>query len=519
MSSPEGAPVELRPTQKRQMHLNFFETACNGSHMCTGQWKDPNDNSRYKDRLEYYIWLAKLADKGKITSIFFADGYGLMSTYQGKPDATFRGGSMVAYLDPVVLISAMAAVTKSVAFGITGSTSYINPFILARTWSTLDHVTRGRIAWNVVTSYSNSAAQAMGFDKVRPSEERYKAAHEYMDLVYQLWEKSWEDGAVAWQAEPEMAYDPEKIHKIDFDGEFHRCHAYHQTHPSPQRTPVIFQAGASKSGIDFAGKHGEAIYTDNMTFDSLTSYVKDVRAAAVKYGRDPYDVKIFVAIMPFLGRTLEEAQEKYRKAEALVSVQSGLAKLCGFTGLDLSKYPYKEPFTFEAQAGDGAITGVIKNFNLRVKESTEPLTPEKIGKLAGFINTPAPIGTPEMVADVFQEWMDKTDVDGFNLVYVSNPMSYEDIVELLVPELQKRKLMWSDYTVPGGTYRENLHNTPGDSFLNARHPGSKYKWNKQTEGTDAKAETNGTTVNPEIVVPVMSESVPAMQAQAQEVAA
>lgn len=213
-----------------------------------------------------------------------------------------------------------------------------------------------------------------------------------------------------------MAYDPSKIHKIDFDGEFFKCHAIFQTHPSPQRTPVIFQAGASKAGIDFAGKHGEAIYTDNMTLESLTSYVKDVRAACVRHGRDPYDVKIFVAIMPFLGKTLEEAQAKYKHAESLVSSQSGLAKLCGFTGVDLGKFPLNEPFTFEATAGDAGITGVIQNFNLRAKEHTEPLTPERLGHMAGFINTPAPIGTAEMVADVFQEWMAKTDVDGFNLV-------------------------------------------------------------------------------------------------------
>jgi FMN-dependent oxidoreductase (nitrilotriacetate monooxygenase family) len=288
--------------------------------------------------------------------------------------------------------------------------------MLARTWASLDHITRGRIAWNVVTSYSNTAAQAFGLDKVKPSEERYKAAGEYMDLVYQLWEKSWEDGAVKWQIEPEMAYDPSKIHKIDFDGEYHRCHAYFQTHPSPQRTPVLFQAGASKSGIDFAGKHGEALYTDNKTHESLATYIKEVRATAVKYGRHPYDVKIFVAMQPFIGKTMEEAQAKHDKALSLVSIQSGLAKLSGFTGVDLSKFPYKEPFKFEATASDGAITGVIKNFNLHSQEAAEPLTPESLGKLAGFAGVASPVGTPEMIADILQEWMEKTDVDGFNCV-------------------------------------------------------------------------------------------------------
>lgn len=225
-----------------------------------------------------------------------------------------------------------------------------------------------------------------------------------------------EDGAIKWQAEPEMAYDPSKIHKIEFNGEFHKCNAYFQTHPSPQRTPVIFQAGASRSGIDFAGKHGEVIYTDNKTFDSLRSYIADVRASAIKHGRDPYDVKIFMAFQPFLGKTLEEAQAKYNKAYELASVQSGLAKLSGFTGVDLSKFPLKEPFKFEATASDGAITGVIKNFNLEAEKANVPFTPESLGKMAGFAGVTCQVGTPEMVADEMAKWLEETDVDGFNCV-------------------------------------------------------------------------------------------------------
>lgn len=200
-----------------------------------------------------------------------------------------------------------------------------------------------------------------------------------------------------------MAYDPEKIHRVDFEGQHHRCHGYFNTPPGPQRTPVIFQAGASKSGIDFAGKHGEAIYTDNKTFESLASYVKEVREAAVKHGRDPYDVKIFVAMQPFLGKVLEEVQAKYEKMKALSSPLSGLAKLSGYTGVDLSKYAWDEPFTFEATPQAGAITGVIKNFNLMTKEANVQLTPKTLGEMVGFTSCAAPVGTPEMVADVFQE--------------------------------------------------------------------------------------------------------------------
>ena len=177
---------------------------------------------------------------------------------------------------------------------------------------------------------------------------------------------------------------------------------------------MIFQAGASKSGIEFAGKHGEAIYTDIPTIPAMAEYIKSVRAAAVSFGRDPYDVKIFVAIMPFLGKTVEEAQAKYDKAQSLLSVQSNLAKISGFTGVDLSKYPLKEPFEFSGPDDKaGAIVGSINNMTLLSGEATDPVTPEMFAKTFKW---PYPIGTPEMVADVFQEWMEKTNCDGFNLV-------------------------------------------------------------------------------------------------------
>jgi alkanesulfonate monooxygenase SsuD/methylene tetrahydromethanopterin reductase-like flavin-dependent oxidoreductase (luciferase family) len=213
-----------------------------------------------------------------------------------------------------------------------------------------------------------------------------------------------------------MAYDPSKIHRIDYKGQHHQLSAYGSTHPSPQRTPVIFQAGASKSGIDFAGKHAEAIYTDYSTVPMLKEYVEQVRATADRHGRAPNDVKIFAAMCPILGRTLEEAQAKHDKAFSLISIQSGMAKFGGYTNIDLSKYPLKEPFNLEVGEADNLITGVLKDFNERLKSSKEPFTPESIGKAGGFNTTPKPIGTAEMVADELQEWFESTGIDGFDVV-------------------------------------------------------------------------------------------------------
>ncbi|RDW68671.1 luciferase-like protein [Coleophoma crateriformis] len=467
-----GAIEEPSPV-KKLMHLNFFDMACAGSHMPYGQWKDPDDISRFKDRLDYYLWLAKLADKGKITSIFFADIYGGHDVYRGNMDAMFKGGANCAMIDPVTIVSAMAAVTESVGFGITGT-----PYILARTWSSLDHLTRGRIGWNVVTSYGESAAKAMGKDTVPSSTERYAAAEEYLDLTYQLWEKSWEDGAAVWDIESNTAYDPKKIHKIEFNGKYHKMSAYHQTHPSPQRTPVIFQAGASKSGIEFAGKHAEGIYTDMSSKAGLLAHTKAVRAEAVKCGRDPSSIKFFAAITPVLGRTIEEANAKFEKAKRNMTGEVSLAKFSAYTGIDMSQYPMDEPFVFDGNtSAANTITGVIKNMKAKFDQFEGPVTPRMFMESMSFGNSGlTPVGTPEMVADVFEDFFNATDIDGFNVVYVSNPGSYEDVVELLVPELQKRGVMWQDYAVPGGTFRENLHSCPGQTFLSPEHPGAKHRW-------------------------------------------
>ncbi|CZR54827.1 uncharacterized protein PAC_04711 [Phialocephala subalpina] len=328
------------------------------------------------------------------------------------------------------------------------SPSYITPFLLARTWAGLDHVTRGRVAWNVVTSYSASAAKSMGKKGVMPSEERYKAAHEYMDLVYQSVSPNIIGSRIC---EPTLTIpECEKVARkmIPKSGALTWKWRFFQTHPSPQRTPVIFQAGASKSGIVFAGEHTEAIYTDYATLDSLKAYTKSVREAAIAAGRGPTAIGIFAAAVPIVGRTVGEAQAKYEKAKATISVQG-------------AQWPMDQGFKFEGKAADNAITGVINGFKIAAEEDTEPWTPRYLGQMAGFGGvTPKPIGTAEMVADVFEKLFNDCDIDGFNIAYVSNPGSYEDVVELLVPELQKRGLM------------------PGQPHLGKDHPGYQYKWNK-----------------------------------------
>ncbi|RDI86725.1 hypothetical protein Vi05172_g3155 [Venturia inaequalis] len=499
------------------MQLNFFEAACAGSHTAIGQWKNPQDNSPTKDRLPYWLSLARLAEKGKISTIFIADSYAGHNIYAGSADASYKGGSHVGKLDPLVIVGAMAAVTGSVGFGVTASTSYIPPYILARTYSTLDHLTDGRVGWNIVTSHSNSAAQAMGKEEVMPHDERYLAAEEYMEIVYRLWEQSWEDGAQVWQEEPEMAYDPSKIRKVNFDGKYFKMNAFHQTHPSPQRTPLLFQAGSSKAGIAFGGKHAEAIFCANPTIESCKKYTAAVRAKAVEQGRDPSSVKFFLGIMPFIGRTQEEAEAKFEKARKYASVNGGLARFSGFTNVDLSQYEVDEEFDFEGKHHENTIQGVIDNIKLIGEHKV--FTPRVVAEMFALGGSgPRPVGTPELVADFFEKWWREGDLDGFNVnckgplpltsqdiktdvrnADVANPGSFEDVVELLVPELQRRGIYWNDYAVPGGTARENLYGKEGEKLLALEHPGAKFRWNApgmSSNGESEPVESNGTSSVP-----------------------
>lgn len=233
-----------------------------------------------------------------------------------------------------------------------------------------------------------------------------------MDIMYSLWEKSWEDGAVLWQNEPEMAMDPKKIHTITYEGKYHKMKAIHATHPSKQRTPFLFQAGASKAGIAFGGKHAEGIFITAPTIEAAKKFTASMRAAAVEAGRDPYSVKIFLGVMPVIGCTAEEAEAKFQAAWKRISIVGGLARFGTFTAIDLSGFPIDEEFDFEGKHFDNSIQGVINNVKILSKEKV--FTPRTVGERYGFSGSnPRPVGTVEMVADFFEEWWREADIDGF----------------------------------------------------------------------------------------------------------
>lgn len=231
---------------KKQMRLNALDMNCAGG--TPGLWLHPEDQTLRYNTLEYWTELAQLLERGLFDSLFIADVFGVYDVYGGSADAAFRNAVDFPVNDPFLLVPAMAMVTKHLGFGITGTVTYEAPFSFARRLSTLDHLTNGRIAWNIVTGYLDSAARAFGLTGQLPHDERYVMAEEFMDVVYKLWEGSWEDGAVLRDKVNGLYARPDKIHKVHHDGKYFRMEGYHLCEPSPQRTPILFQAGASSRG-------------------------------------------------------------------------------------------------------------------------------------------------------------------------------------------------------------------------------------------------------------------------------
>jgi alkanesulfonate monooxygenase SsuD/methylene tetrahydromethanopterin reductase-like flavin-dependent oxidoreductase (luciferase family) len=260
-----------------------------------------------------------------------------------------------------------------------------------------------------------------------------------------------------------------------------------QVHPSPQRTPVLFQAGTSKSGTSFAAKHAEAMFLNTATPETAAKFIQNARAEAAAQGRDPASLKFFPCIMPIIGKTSEDAQAKYENALKYANPIAGLAQFSGYTGIDMSEFPLDEPVELSEKPGVSAIVSTFRALEA-INKTGEPWTPRKLGmQMAMGGLHPQPRGTAAEVADVFEEWINVADVDGFNIGLVTNPQSSHDIVELLVPELQRRGLYWQDYDVPGGTFRENLY-TPGQHKLRDDHYGHTFKYGNGKETMTTKSE-------------------------------
>ncbi|KAI1105011.1 nitrilotriacetate monooxygenase component A [Jackrogersella minutella] len=466
--------------EKKRIFLNAFDMSTIG-HLSPGQWKNPVDKSATKRKLEYWTELAKLLERGGFNALFLADTYGGYDTYEGSLDNCIRRAAQWPVTDPTIPITAMAAVTKNLSFAITASTSFEPPFLLAKRFSTLDHFTGGRFGWNIVTSWKKAAFKAIGLDTPIDHDERYLQADEYLKVLYKLWEGSWADDAISPDPENDSYADPDKIRTINHKGKYFTLNTRHIVDPSPQRTPFLFQAGTSSAGSEFAATHAEAIFVSSHSPAVLRPKVAKIRELAAAKGRDPRSLKFFATYTPIIGRTDEEARAKYEELKKYGSVIGGLVLVSGWTGIDLSKIPLDQELSAADSVEAHKVRSILDAFTT-TSEDIPKWTPRVIAEKAsiGGLGHIA-IGSPQTVADDMERWIREGDLDGFNIGYVTTPGTFEEVVELLIPELRRRGL----YADPPQeeenlTARERIYGK-GQKGLREDHVGSTYKYDRYQE--------------------------------------
>ncbi|MDM5335338.1 LLM class flavin-dependent oxidoreductase [Ureibacillus composti] len=451
---------------KRRIYLNAFDMNTPG-HQSPGLWAHPDDRShRYKDS-EYWIELAKLLEKWRFDGIFIADVLGTYDVYGGSRDTAVRHGVQSPVNDPFQIVPLMSAVTKNLGFGVTSSVTHEHPYTFARKMSTLDHLTNGRVGWNIVTSYLKSAAVNMGLEDQIKHDERYDIAEEYLQVCYKLWEASWEDDAVKVDKLNRIYADPEKVHDIRHEGKYYKVPGAHLSEPSPQRTPVLFQAGASTKGRAFAARNAELIFIGAPNIAAAKETVRKIREDIQKTGRSQDEVKILTMFVPIVGRTEEEAKQKYEDYRQYISKEGALALFGGWTGVDVSGYAPDQVISY---IENDSIRSTLENFtkiNLD-RPSTVQDVIDAIG-IGGM--GAAAIGSPEQIADTMEKWVNEAGVDGFNIAYAITPGTFKDFGELVVPVLRERGLVPEEYE--GNTFRDNLFGK-GDRLPN-HHPGKQTK--------------------------------------------
>ncbi|WP_280407030.1 LLM class flavin-dependent oxidoreductase [Nocardia carnea] len=449
----------------KRIYLNAFDMACAG-HQSPGLWKHPADQGHRYRELGYWTGLARLLEDGGFDALFLADVLGVYDVYGGSRDAAVADAAQFPVNDPALAVSAMAAVTERLGFGVTLSLTYEQPYALARRLTTLDHLTEGRVAWNIVTSYLTSAARNLGLADQIPHDERYEIAEEYLEVCYKLWESSWEDDAVQRDPDRGIYTDPAKVHDIEHKGRYFTVPGPFLCEPSPQRTPTLFQAGASPRGVRFAAAHAEAVFVSGPNPEVVRRPVRALRTAAAELGRDPRSIKVFTMLTPIVAETREQALHDLRSYRRFVSLDGALALFGGWTGVDLADADPNRPLRhIETDANRSALTSFTA-------DPTRTWTPRDLATELGIGGRgPVVAGAPGEGAAELVRWVEEADVDGFNIAYVTTPGTFTDFARLVVPELRRRG------RVPEQTTRTTLRERLGGAGprLAADHPGAAYR--------------------------------------------
>ncbi|WP_414753621.1 LLM class flavin-dependent oxidoreductase [Anabaena sp. CCY 9910] len=434
-------------TNKKQIKLGAFLPG-SGHHVAA--WRHPESQADGGLNFQHYKRLAQTAERGKFDMVFLADGLAVWDRGQGK-EAFSRSGQFSVHFEPLTLLSALSVVTENIGLVATASTTYEEPFHIARKFASLDYLSGGRAGWNVVTSSAEAAAQNFSKEEHLEHAIRYERAREFLQVTSKLWD-SWEDDAFILDKESGIYFEHDKLHIPNHKGKHFSVRGPLNVARPIQGYPVIVQAGSSEPGKELAAQTAEAIFTAQQTLAEAQAFYSHVKGKLAKYGRSPDHLKIMPGVFPVIGRTEEEAQEKYQILQDLIHPSVGLGLLSGLVGgHDLSQYPLDGPLPDlpDTNAGKSRlqlITDLARRENLTIRQLYL--------WIAGARGHRTILGTPEQIADQLEDWFVNDAADGFNIMPPWLPGGLDEFVDLVVPELQRRGLFRTEYE--GRTLRENL---------------------------------------------------------------
>ncbi len=434
---------------KKKIHLAQF-LIHGPTYHSIAMWRHPRtewteDSWR---RPELYQHIAQVCERGLFDMVFFADLNFISDSFKGSLEYALRYATQAPEHDPIPLLSMIGAVTSRIGLGATFSTSYHHPFYAARLWATLDHLTGGRAAWNVVTSLNQNQASNHGQASLDPGELRYEKAHEFIEVCQQLW-NSWDEDAVVMDRENAVFADASKVRRIDFEGRFYKSRGPLNVVRSPQNGPALIQAGTSPQGIDLAAKYADAVFAIHPRAEDAAKYYCEVKNRMIGLGRDPDHCAILFGAQPVIGSSEAEALEKQEEHNSLVPLEGGMALLSGHLNFDLSKLSPDDEMMSRTEPQ------LQRARRLYQKENGESMTLREVAQRHGqSVGLPQFVGTPASVADQLEAFFDEVGGDGFMLSPIYCPGAIEEFVDLVVPELQRRGRFRTRYT--GVTQRDHL---------------------------------------------------------------
>ena len=435
----------------RQMSLVGFMQAGNVT-VYSGSWRHPATEHGFLDA-GYYQKLGRTLEEGCFDLMFFDDRLAMPGIYGGSVAEAVRLGARPVKLDLSIVLGLVAGATSSIGLGATYSTTYYTPFHVARTFATLDHLSGGRAAWNVVTSVNDSEAQNYGMKEVLDHDARYDRADEFLEATTGLWD-TWEDDALVLDRASGTFADPDKVHELNHEGDWFSVRGPLTVPRCPQGRPVLLQAGSSGRGQEFAAKWAELIFTGDPGIDVARSHYKGQKESIALAGRDPDEVKMLPMAYTVVGESTAHAQEREQLfLNDLVDPKASLTLLSELMNHDFSSMALDDPITDELIESVSGIRGLVQNLRKHIGGDTLTLA-DLAGHRATLLQGPRFVGTATEVADQMQEWFEGDACDGFVIAATHVPGAYEDVVRLVVPELQRREVFREKYT--GSTLRDHL---------------------------------------------------------------